>query len=94
MLRDSLAEERRAALRHIAVEAALFPLVRHTLVKGLQNCGTEGQRDVSDAHAIQRRPGVSFQICLNFLGDVIKQVGILQLLIMKIQGDHNSTSPS
>ena len=77
MGRNSLPQKGGAALWHVTVEAFFYPLIRHSLMQGFDHGVAQGQGNVPDAHPVQLCVWVGFQIGLDFLGNIIKQVRVL-----------------
>ena len=94
MVRYRFAQKRRAAFGHIAVKAGFVRLIVNRLVQSADNRATERQRHVADAHAVEMRIGMLAQIRADLLRDAIKQIGILQFRIMRVERNHSTVSPS
>ena len=57
-------------------------------MKRLDNGVAERKRNVADSHAVQMRVGMRLLVSLDLLGNVVKEIGILQVCVVFIGGKH------
>ena len=92
MLRDGFPKGRRAALRHISMEAILYTLVIHTFMQRRDDRGDQRKGNIPDAHPVKMGTRMLCQIGLGLLGNMIEKIGFFQIRVAEVWCQHGINS--
>ena len=92
VFRDRFPKKGSAALRHVAVEAVLCRLIVHCAVQRPDHGRRQGEGDIPDAHAVQMRAWIGFQISPGLFSYMMEKIGFLQVRVAEVGRQHGITS--
>ena len=73
------------------MEALCVGLLLHRRVQRFDHRGAQGLGYVADAHAVQVRSGMPVQVGFRLPGDMVEEVGFLEIRVAEVGRQHGIT---